>query len=67
VPPFDVVEPAMARILRTMTGAQRLEIAFSFYRSARTMLRSELTARHPGWTSEEVEAEVTRRLASGSG
>ena len=64
---FEMVEPEMARLLSAMSGPQRLEIACSMFRAARDMLRSELGARHREWSPEQLDAEVARRLALGSG
>ena len=62
-PVIEVVEPAMAAILRQKTPAERLQIASGMWTSARDMLRNLLRSEHPGWTSHAIEREVARRLA----
>jgi len=62
---FEVVDEDVARILRTKTGAERLQIAFGMYTSAHRMLTSMLTADHPDWSEEQVREEVGRRLSHG--
>lgn len=57
----DVVDDEMARILRGMTGAERLKIANDMFVSARRMLASHLTAEHPDWDQERIERETPRR------
>ena len=61
----EIVDEEVARILRTKTGAERLQIAFGMYKSARRMLTSMLTADHPDWSEEQVREEVGRRLSHG--
>lgn len=46
---FEVLDDEMARVFRTMSGAQRLKIASDMFRSARRMIASHLAAEHPDW------------------
>lgn len=64
---FDVVDERMAAVLAQKTGPERLEIAWSLFRSAQRMLAHHLRREHADWSEEELAAEVARRLASGSG
>lgn len=64
---IEVVDDDMARVLAAKTGAERLEIAFGMFRSARRMLTSHLRSDHPEWTDAQVADEVARRLSHGSG
>ena len=63
---IEVVDDDMARVLAAKTGAERLEIAFGMFRSARRMLTSHLRTEHPRWTDDQVADEVARRLSRGS-
>lgn len=63
---IEVVDDEMAAVLRGMTGAQRLRIAFGMYSSARRMLLSSLRAEHPDWSEETVNRETARRLSHGA-
>jgi hypothetical protein len=67
VPEIEVVDDDMARVLAAKSGAERLEIAFGMFRSARRMLTSHLRGEHPEWTDDQVADEVARRLSHGSG
>ena len=62
----DVVDDEMARILRGMTGAERLKIANDMFVSARRMLASHLAAEHPDWDQERIEQETARRISHGA-
>lgn len=48
------------RILRGLTGAQRLQIALEMSDLAREFSRAGLRARHPDWTDAEVTRELVR-------
>lgn len=63
---IDVMDDEMVRILRGMTGAERLEIADRMFTSARRMIASHLAAEHPDWDQERIEKETTRRISHGS-
>jgi hypothetical protein len=68
-PPFDprrieVLDDDMVAILRAKTGAERLQMAFDMWKSARRMLTNMLSAENPEWSAEEVQREVARRMAS---
>lgn len=62
----DVVDDEMARILRGMTGAERLRVANSLFVSARRMLASHLAAEHPDWDEARIEQETARRISHGA-
>jgi hypothetical protein len=62
-PTIEVVDPVMAAVLRQMTEAERLRIAWGMCRSARDMLLYLLRAVHPEWSQRQVEQEAARRLA----
>jgi hypothetical protein len=62
----DVVNDDMARILRGMTGAERLKIANGLFVSARRMLASHLAAEHPDWDQDRIEQETARRISHGA-
>lgn len=63
---FDVVDDEMARVLRGMTGAERLKIANDLFVSARRMLACHLAAEHPDWDQERIERETARRISHGA-
>lgn len=62
----DVVDDEMARVLRGMTGAERLRIASGMFASARRMIASHLAAEHPDWDQERIERETARRISHGA-
>ena len=62
---IEVIDDAMAEILRRKTPAERLAIGFGLWRSARKLLRGQLASLHPEWDSERLNREVARRLSHG--
>jgi hypothetical protein len=62
----DVVDDEMTRILRRMTGAERLKIANGMFVSARRMLASHLATEHPDWDQDRIEQETARRISHGA-
>jgi len=60
----EQIEDARARavqieIFRKMTAEQKLKLSMRLYWSARRLKASWLRQQHPGWTEEQVQAEVT--------
>ena len=62
---IEVIDDAMAEILRRKTPAERLAIGFGLWRSAQKLLRGQLASLHPEWDSERLNREVARRLSHG--
>lgn len=62
-PAIDVIDDAMAAILRRKTPAERLRIAERMFASARVMLRGAIRASHPDWSVEQVDREIARRIS----
>ena len=63
---IEVIDDAMAEVLRAKTGAQRLAIASGMYASARRMVAGYLKAQHPHWSEAQISAEAARRLSHGA-
>jgi len=48
--------------LRTMSGAERLAIAFAISESVRASLIANLRSEHPSWDEEAIEGEAARKV-----
>ena len=59
----EVVDDAMAEVLRRKTPAERFQIGFALWTSARDMLIVHLKKTHPEWSFEMIEQEVARRMS----
>ena len=63
---FESVDDEMARVLRSKTPAERLQIAAGMWRFARDMIVSVLGREHPDWPEERIREEAARRLSHGA-
>ena len=59
---IEVLDDAIADILRDKTPAERVEMISAAHRTARQLLAGGIRHQHPNWTDEEVTAEVSKRL-----
>jgi hypothetical protein len=66
-PVIEVIDDQTAEILRQRGPAERLEMAFGMWRSAREIITSILVAEHPDWSEDELVSEVAQRLSDGAG
>lgn len=62
----EVMDEAMAAVIRQKTGAARLQIASSLFSSARRMLLNHMRSKHPDWSEDRIAQEVARRLSGGA-
>lgn len=63
---IEVVDDAMAEVLRYKTPAERIRIGFNMWISALNMLTTYLKKTHPEWDNEKLALEVARRLSHGT-
>jgi hypothetical protein len=63
---IESVDDAMVEIYRKKTPAQRLQIAFGLWRSARLLLFNHLRSSHPDWDENRLRREVARRISHGT-
>ena len=63
---MEILDDAMANILRRKTPVERLAIANGMWKFARDMLRASLAREHPDWTEDELNRMVARRLSHGA-
>lgn len=63
---IEVVDDAMADVLRQKTPAERMAIGFHLWTFAREMLMANLKRKHPDWSIMEIERETARRLSHGA-
>ena len=63
---WEMVDDAMAAILRRKSEAERLAIAFGMSRFVQQMIQANLSAEHPEWTAEQIRREAARRSSHGA-
>jgi hypothetical protein len=62
----EVLDDAMAAILRRKTPTERLTIAFRLWTFAQQMVRETLRRDHPEWDEAEIGRHVARRMSHGA-
>jgi hypothetical protein len=63
---IEVMDDAMANVLRAKSGSERLRIVDDLFRSARRLVAAGVRAQHPDWTQEQTDRETARRLSRGA-
>ena len=63
---IEVVDDAVAEVLRRMTPARRVQAALEANVFVRLAIAGHLATVHPDWTEAQVQAEVARRMLRGS-
>ncbi|MBS0205345.1 MAG: hypothetical protein JSS49_20770 [Planctomycetes bacterium] len=62
---IELLDPEVVAMLKMKTPAQRLQIAFAMQRFARAVLFSRIRSQHSGWTDEEIDTAVAKRMSRG--
>lgn len=60
---IEVIDDRMAEIFRRKTGAEKLQIAESMYRYARSVVITRIQNDHPEWDEQAVRHEAARRMS----
>lgn len=63
---IEVVDDAVAEILRHKTPAERVEMIFAANRTMRLLIEGGLRSRHGDWAGARISAEVARRMLRGA-
>lgn len=63
---IEIVDDAMADVLRKKQPAERIRIGFNIWSSVHEMLIVHIKQLHPRWHLKEVQHEVARRLIHGA-
>jgi hypothetical protein len=63
---IEVVDDAVAEVLRRKSVAQRVEMALAGNRLVRLRIEGHLRTLHPDWDDAHIQAEIARRMRLGS-
>ena len=62
---FEMIDDAMADVLRQKTCVERLRIATRLWKSARVVIGGAIRMEQPEWSDEQVNREIARRMSHG--
>ena len=63
---IEVVDDAVAEVLRRKTPAQRVAMIFAANRTMRLIIEGSLRTFHPNWDEAQIKREVARRMSGGA-
>ena len=63
---IEVLDDAMTWVLRSKSGAERLQIADKMFSFARELIESSIRATHSDWDDPRIAAETAKRLSHGA-
>jgi hypothetical protein len=63
---IEVVDDAVADVLRTKTPAERVAMIGACNRTMRALIEGALKTRHPEWDDATIKRAVAQRMAGGS-
>ena len=63
---IEVVDDAVAEVLRRKTPAERVEMIAACQRTMRSVIAGCLRTDHPDWDDARLSAEVARRMMRGT-
>ncbi len=64
---IEVVDDAIAEILRRKTPTERVAMIFAANRTMRLLIEGHLRSYHPDWDDGRIRAEIARRMSLGTG
>ena len=66
MPKDEELSPEQVKIVRRMTGEQKLKISNQMFWTARRNKIKALLSEHPDWSEEQAAKEITRLIISGA-
>jgi len=65
--PIEVLDDAMATVLRAKTPAEKIAMIAAAHRTVRLLAAASVRYQHPDWTEEQIQAAAVKRVAHGAG
>ena len=66
-PHIEVLDEQMVEVLRAKTTVEKVAMIAAAHRTARMLATAGVRHLHPEWSEEKIQAEVLRRMTSGTG
>ena len=62
----EFMDRDMLEMLRSKTTTEQLAMVGAAHRTVKLLMASGICGTHPGWSEEQIQAEVTRRIFRGT-
>ena len=66
-PSIELLDEAVAEMLRRKTPVERVAMIFAANRTMRLRLEGHLRTRHPDWDDQAIMQEIARRMSRAAG
>ena len=63
---FEVVDDAMAEVLRAKSPAEKVAMICAANRTARSLAAAGVRYSHPEWNEDQIQLEVIKRVCGGT-
>lgn len=63
---IEVVDDAVAEVMRRKSFAERIEMAAKLQRLAHALIEGRLRTDHPDWDDARITTEIARRIRRGA-
>ncbi|HEY7117402.1 MAG TPA: hypothetical protein VH475_12495 [Tepidisphaeraceae bacterium] len=63
---IEMVDDAVAEILKRKTPAERIALGFAANRTVRLVIEGSVRSQHPDWDDAAIRAAVARRMLHGT-
>ena len=63
---IEVLDDAMADVLRRKSPGERMRLVGQAWRTARLWITAAVRSQHADWTEEQIQGEARRRLSGGT-
>lgn len=62
---IELISDDLVLLWRSKTPAEKLEIVFGMWETARLLIAAHVKSIHPDWDDDKIAREVARRLSHG--
>lgn len=63
---LEIIDDAVAEILRTKTVAERFAMIDQFWHLASQSIRARIVHEYPEWSRDKIQRELARRMSHGA-
>jgi len=63
---MELISDDLVLLWRSKTPAEKLDIVFGMWETARQLITAQVRSIHPDWDDDKIAREVARRLSHGA-